>query len=144
MSITLLELKTAVNTLIDNEYPNKIQSKDITEGFTRPSFFIEFDNINKDTRLYYFTRNLTVKIYFFPTSRDEYSKEILEVQEKLEELFGLNIAVKDRIFTIENTTSEIIDGVLIFEFDLSYDENIEIVETGDLMDEVIMDEIIIK
>lgn len=136
---TLKEVKIAINALIDSNFVDiPIQSTDITEGFTRPSFFVEFDNVAQDVRLNCIIKNLMVRIYYFPTSKNDYSLEVLQIQEKLQEIFGLNIKIGEKVITIDETTAFVVDAVLEFEFELQIIDDARQLETGDLMQEIII------
>jgi hypothetical protein len=120
--ITYKDIKLAVNEKLISDFDYEIQSTDIKEGFKRPSFFVEFDNMNHSSTLTQVQRSLTITIYFFPSDRTSYSLEILDVQERLENLFDLKLSVLDRKFNVPETNSEVTDGVLIFSFDIQYEE----------------------
>lgn len=131
--ITYKDIKLAINSIIlDNFIDIPIQSKDISEGFERPSFFVEFDNIKSNDMMNYFkSRNISIIIYYFPSNLYQNSLEILEIQEKLEYYFlGQVIDVNDTCFiTVNDMEFEIIDGVLEASFDIEfmveYDEHKE-------------------
>jgi len=66
----------------------EVETQDVEEGFSRPSFFIELDNIKvndfmKTSKI----RDLTVRIIYFPTDKHINQVELLDMQELLEELF---------------------------------------------------------
>ncbi|QEK13725.1 hypothetical protein FQB35_15465 (plasmid) [Crassaminicella thermophila] len=125
--ITLKDIKKAINSLISANFTAEITSRDIKEGFKRPSFFVEFDNVKKSPAGEdQINRELTVRIYYFPSNRYQYSVEILEVQEKLEEVFDTKLKVQDRYFNIDEVESIVTDGVLQFYFDIRYEEGREI------------------
>lgn len=120
--LSLKDIKLAINEKLLSEFPKiEIQSTDIKEGFKRPSFFVKFDYSSKTDYRFVFERRLTVRIYYFPSDRYQYDIEVIEMQEDIEKLFYLGLQVKDRYLKIENDIqSELVDGVLIVSFDLSY------------------------
>lgn len=133
--ITYKDIKKAINTLLINEFGYEINSNDVKEGFIRPSFFVEFDNVNRSATEEQTMRNLTISIYFFPTDRVNYSLEVLDVTERLENLFDLKLSVLDRKFNIDEVTSNVADGVLVFEFDIQYQEG-KVLPDAELMQEL--------
>lgn len=138
--LTLKDIKLAINDIILDKFPHiEIQASDVKEGFKRPSFFVHLDNIDRDARLYVAERNITVRIYFFPKDRYNYSLEILEVQDTLEQAFNLNFSVLDRVITINETRGQTIDGVLEFEFDFTFYENNHTPEDSPLIEELELD-----
>jgi hypothetical protein len=135
--ISLKDIKTAVNTLLTENFTDiDLMSTDVKEGFNRPSFFVKLDNMDKKDGLYSFTREMTVRIYYFPTSIYDYSIELLEKQSSLESIFNLNFSVGDRVITIDDTPSDIVDGVLEFDINFSYSDSYETEDTSELMEEL--------
>jgi len=111
----------AINLKLKDKFNIDINENDVKEGFDRPSFFVKFDDLSKNDHLYNFERNITVRIYYFPTDRYKYQIEVLEVQQDIEDIFKLGIEVEERYLKIKNDIqSEIIDSVLMVTFDLSY------------------------
>lgn len=125
--ITLKDIKIAINNLISANFTAEVTSRDIKEGFKRPSFFVELDNVKRSPAgEEQIERKLTVRIYYFPSSRYQYNVEILEVLEKLEEVFDTKLKVQDRYFNIDEVESIVIDGILQFYFDIQYEEGREV------------------
>lgn len=126
MNITYKDLKKSIISVIKKDFKDiPINSNDISEGFQRPSFFIEFDNINRTSSEEHYTKSLLVRIYYFPTTINESSIEILDIQDELEQAFDLKLAVRDRFLNILETDNTISDGVLQFEFNLEFSESKE-------------------
>lgn len=125
MQIKLKELALAVNRQIKEAFPSiTITSKDISEGFIRPSFFVDFDSFQAERMSGRRTeKSIQIIIYYFPSDRYQYKLELLEVQEGLENAFldGLLIDEETTLFTGE-LTSIVVDGVLQFEIKLDYVE----------------------
>lgn len=118
--ITLKEIKTVINKKLFNEFNIEIQSHDVKEGFNRPSFFVTFDDTIHSATLEQIEKTLTVRIYYFPENRYDYSLELLDIQERLEKIFDLKLKVLDRHFNIHEVFSLVTDGVLDFSFDLQF------------------------
>lgn len=117
--ITYKDIKKAVNSELAT-FGVEINSQDVQEGFNRPSFFVQLDNNKRSGDESQVHKALTVQIYYFPTDRHDYSMEVLEVQEQLEEIFELKLKVLDRLFNIDETDSGTTDGVLNFSFDIEF------------------------
>lgn len=117
--ITYKDLRIAINRQL-NKTGIPVMSKDVQEGFDRPSFFVDFDNVYRDSTETQVERSLTVRIYFFPSNRDDYSIEVLEMQDTLESLFDLKLKVKNRLLNIQEFNSFVNDGVLQCSFDLEF------------------------
>ncbi|UUV17372.1 hypothetical protein NRK67_00600 [Fusobacteria bacterium ZRK30] len=110
----------------------EIQSQDIEEGFSRPSFFIELDNIKVDDFMKTSKiRDLTVRIIYFPKDKHINQVELLDMQESLEELFIENNYIEilpeteDReavLVEVENAKFNENKNILQFQFDINLDE----------------------
>lgn len=136
--ITLKQIKTAVNTALKKNTGIKVNSKDIKEGFERPSFFVELDDVERiglESQVEY---SLTVRIYYFPSSEEEASIEILEMQDTLFEIFDTHLVVDNRLLHIIDPGTSESDGVLQFTFNLSFEDGRE-VEDAELIQEIDFD-----
>lgn len=125
--ITYKDIKKSINTMLINRFNKTINANDVKEGFDRPSFFVDFDNVNPGKSLTQIEKSFTTRIYYFPESISNNSMELLEVMEDLEMLFDLKLPVKDRLFNITDVNSGITDGVLQFAFDIYFEEGREVV-----------------
>lgn len=132
--ISYKQIKKSINDTLTAKFDYEINSKDIREGFTRPSFFVDFENMTKTGLESQIERSLRVRIYFFATNKDAPSMENLEVLEGLEEIFDLKLPVGDRQLNILEPDAETSDGVLQFEFGIQYEEGREIEESEAMQD----------
>jgi hypothetical protein len=134
VKITLRDIKEAVENTLSVSFPSiTIYRGNIIKSFPRPSFHTQIDNVSRNDRLYVSERGMTITIHYFPPDRYQYEFDIMSIQESLEATFKLNFKVKDRTFTIEEIHSQVVDGVLEFEFNFSFSEANEGEEQGDLM-----------
>lgn len=139
--LTLKDIALAINNKLEEVLPSiPIQSSDISEGFERPSLFVDFDNV---TTADYIggkkERNISVIIYFFPTSRYDNKIEILNTQEILEKAFSDQFMIKEGFYVYPMEVNSIkVDGVLQFSFNI-YTLEYEDTGTEPLMDTLVMD-----
>lgn len=122
--ITYKDIKIAINRKLDTT-GIEINSSDVSEGFNRPSFFVQLENSKRSGDENQVHKATTVQVYYFPTDRYEYSIEVMDVQEQLENLFDLKLEVLDRLFNIDETYSSTTDGVLSFSFDIEFNDGRE-------------------
>lgn len=135
--LTLKQIDKAITSLLLSNFPNiEVQESDVEEGFQRPSFFVSLETNRTETFQFNRLREMTCRIYYFPSDRYVYSAEVQDVQDQLEIIFGLNLAVKDRIITIDGAESYVVDKVLQYSFDFTYHENIDVEDAGELMQEI--------
>lgn len=110
----------------------EVQTQDVEEGFSRPSFFIELDNIKvNDFMKTSKVRDITVRIVYFPTDKHINQVELLDMQELFEELFIENNYVEilpeteDReavMVEVNNAKFNENKNILQFQFDINLDE----------------------
>lgn len=115
--MTYKDIVRSITEKLNGVFPDvSVTSNDVSEGFKRPSFFMEFvaprsTPISENRR----KRTFTLRISYFPTSRTENDLELLEVQETLEQIFaaGLKISVgEDVLNTDRGTNCRVTDRVL--------------------------------
>jgi hypothetical protein len=136
------DIKKAINMKIISGFNMKPTSTDISEGFERPSFFVDIEGNKKDLGNDSFERNLKIIIYYFPEVEDSQgvaintTNKLMEVQEKLEEIFDSKLQVMDRFLNIDESKGETIDGILQFSFEIYYIDTKECGESGVMADEI--------
>ena len=125
--LAISEVIKAVQRKIEkNVHDVYITSQDISEGFKRPSFFIELDNINiSDFMTKLRETNVTVRISYFPRKVNYNQAEMYKTIDMLNE-----ILIEDNIIELENgfvtevneCDISVVDKVLHFDFDVYLSE----------------------
>lgn len=96
-----------------------VSSQDITEGFERKTIYIYFDNIRQNDFMKKFTeKKITIVMIYFPQEERKNTAELLEVQDKLSNLFSQNdtIELKEGVYAyIQDIHSFRHEGTLQFE-----------------------------
>lgn len=119
------DIYTAVNLLLKSKYPAyKTYGHEVTEGYTKPSFFVELiprkisnDSINFKKYAY------TIMITYFQKTADEIDN--LKKVDEIQELFGYKIRVKEELFNITDFTYDFVGeytNVLQISIDFDYTE----------------------
>lgn len=136
--ITLSDLVTVINNTLDTKFPTISRlSTDIEEGFNRPAFFVDIDNHNKSMLGEVLKDvNLTVRIYYFPSSKQKNRIELLTMIEDLNSIFLTNLMINEDFFIpIDEINATITaEKVLLVNFDVRYvyevaeDEDLELIE----------------
>lgn len=135
--LTRAKLNKAINDKLKTEFPSiYLESRDVTEGFKRPSFYVDLETIATETFSYSQRCEMTCRIRFFPTDRYEYKEEAYDVQDRLERLFGLHLAVGERVITLGEANTDIRDGVLYYDFHFLYYEDLRRAGEGEKMREL--------
>lgn len=132
----LVELNKTINTTLKNKFPNnKIYAGEVTEGFYRPSFFVQVIPLRMDyeTRNYKSNR-LMVSITYF-NERDT-ELENIRMYDALTKTFGQTIQVGKRHLKLWDIRSSDADGALQFHFDLDYWSYLDREEKHELMKEL--------
>lgn len=124
---TLAVIVSKVKSVLSN---CSVSSQDIAEGFERNTIYIYFDGIRQNDYMKKFVeKNIKIIMVYFPTDKRKNTIELLEVQDKLMELFteGDAIKLKDGVYAnIEEIYTFRHEGTLQFECDAyifeEYDE----------------------
>ncbi len=119
----------------------KVVSGDISEGFERPSFKIEIDNVELENFMNKFQdRNLKVKIYYFPKDRNKNQIDLLNTMDELTKGFIENnyVQLEDGLIVeLENQNIFISeDKVLHLSFEMFISEEFEEDSTIELMEDL--------
>lgn len=116
-----------------------VSSQDITEGFERKTIYIYFDNIRQNDFMKKFTeKKITIVMIYFPQEERKNTAELLEVQDKLSNLFSQNdtIELKEGVYAyIQDIHSFRHEGTLQFECQAYIFEEYDEVE-HELMEEL--------
>lgn len=138
--ITFENIRATVTKNLKANYNGlKVSSKSVKDGFTRPSFKVELDNVKREGYLTQVEKSCTVRIFYFPSTIDDNAIELLDVQEAIGNLFDLKFSIGDRHLDIVEPNFDEIDGVLQFEFDLHFFDGREYGEGssgGNIEDEI--------
>ncbi len=138
--ITFENIRTTVTKNLKANFNGlKVLSESVKDGFKRPSFKVELDNVKREGYLTQVEKSCTVRIFYFPSTIDDNAIELLDVQEALGNLFDLKFSVDNRHLDIVEPNFDEIDGVLQFEFDLQFFDGREYGEGspgGNIEDEI--------
>lgn len=136
------DIHKAIVRELKNKFGNITFSTDIEEGITRPSFFIELDNITtSDFMREAIDHKTTCRIYYFSEAIDNNKVELYRVADDLKEVFqGMLLKVNDELnIEIEEVEFNIIDKVLHCYFDLEFTTDYEIFDDRPVMEDVDID-----
>lgn len=137
--IKLSEILKAVNSKLAETFPKiKVDSKDLSESFNRPSFRTELDGLKTSAFMTtYKEREFTIRIYFFPTEQGKGRLERLKISDEIENAFLQTLWITKN-FAIPINEIEFVetDGVLIASFDSYTMEEIENDVNEDMMEEL--------
>jgi len=120
--IELLDIRKTCVNLLKIHYPSiPTKSQDIEKGFVRPSFTVVFDDVSNVTLESLIETSLKVYIYYFPElNTDDYYLHLDDVKYKLPLIFGNKLAVNDRFLDVNEPTANVVDGIIVFEFDMLF------------------------
>lgn len=133
------EIIAAINKQLSLTFPKvERNSKDIEEGFKRPSFFVESDNdIFGKIGQSYADDSLTIRIYYFPSDSKKNRLENMNIKKELINLFRFKIQVNESfVIPVDDISANIVDKVLIVSFDLRMVQEIEDTSDVPLMEEL--------
>ena len=135
------EILGSIVTRLRDTIPGiKVQSQNIEEGFSRPSFFVELDNIKiNDFMKKLQERKMTVRIVYFPTDKKKNQLELLRMMDSLNVCFVENnkIDIGDYTTTeVSGVDIEKTDDVLHYDFEINLSEYYTREITAEIMQEL--------
>lgn len=136
--LKFIEIKKAVNQLLESEYPEyKQYGKEVREGYDTPAFFTEIiDKGSKAETKNFAKGGFTVKITYFQDEKNELDQ--LEKVDKIKDLFGLVFLVGNRQLTVGEFSSDYIGeylDILQISIDIDYKENTQKTDTQEIATE---------
>lgn len=129
--LTLFDTLAVIVSKVESVLTNcSVSSRDIAEGFERNTMYIYFDGIRQNDYMKKFVeKKIKIVMIYFPSNERKNSTELLEVQDKIMNLFTTTevIKLKDGVFAnIDDIYSFRHEGTMQFECDAyifeEYDE----------------------
>ena len=122
--ITLEDVKIAINTLLGVQFPSiPVISQDIEKGFKRPSMSVYLEDVKIESLESQIEMGFDVFIYYFPELHNEgASLDLLNMQFQLPMAIGSHIIVSDRALHVNEPTSDLVDGVLVHQFSMLFEQ----------------------
>lgn len=118
--IGLKDIRARIVYLLKQKFDLEIYGDDVTEGFTRPCFFVRTENHVHSATNYHVDKTISINIYYYPSDRYNNQIETMDIQRRLESVFDLKLIVNDRHFNIVEIESDVVDGILAFGFDIEF------------------------
>lgn len=136
---SIIDVIASLSNLIQEAYPEyKLIDYDVDEGFEKPAFFVNADNIvTSFVATDYIQESSNLEITFFAPDRYSGFLELLDMKNNLTQLFNEPLEIANNFYvTLLNTTSELYknDKVLVFSFTANIVNKIERDETDYLME----------
>lgn len=119
------DIKKAILKKLHDNFPTyKLYGEEVPQGFKKPCFFVEilpvsFNNSSK----YHIEKSINIDIHYF--SENGTNAENFEMIDKLNEIFNIALEVNDRVFTINEINTTIVDTVLHFSFDINFTDALD-------------------
>lgn len=138
--LTLFDTLAVIVSKVESVLSNcSVSSRDIAEGFERNTMYIYFDGIRQNDYMKKFVeKKVKIVMIYFPTNERKNTAELLEVQDKIMNLFTTGvIKLKDGVFAnIDDIYSFRHEGTMQFECDAYIFEEYDEVE-HEFMEELI-------
>lgn len=138
--LTLFDTLAVIVSKVENVLSNcSVSSRDIAEGFERNTMYIYFDGIRQNDYMKKFVeKKVKIVMIYFPTNERKNTAELLEVQDKIMNLFTTGvIKLKDGVFAnINDIYSFRHEGTMQFECDAYIFEEYDEIE-HEFMEELI-------
>lgn len=137
---TLFDTLAVIVSKVESVLSNcSVSSRDIAEGFERNTIYIYFDGIRQNDYMKKFVeKKVKIVMIYFPTNERKNTAELLEVQDKIMNLFTTGvIKLKDGVFAnIDDIYSFRHEGTMQFECDAYIFEEYDEIE-HEFMEELI-------
>lgn len=138
--LTLFNTLAVIVSKVESVLSNcSVSSRDIAEGFERNTMYIYFDGIRQNDYMKKFVeKKVKIVMIYFPTNERKNTAELLEVQDKIMNLFTTGvIKLKDGVFAnIDDIYSFRHEGTMQFECDAYIFEEYDEIE-HEFMEELI-------
>lgn len=132
-----VEIKAAINDLLQKATGLKIYGKDVTEGYNTPSLFVEKISkpFKRETKGFA-KSGFTIKITYFQSAPDE--TEQMRLLDQIRDAFGMCIRVADRKLTVGEITHDYVgqkEDILQISVDFDFYENTTPDDTAEIATE---------
>lgn len=142
--LSVVDVIRSLTELINTNYPQyKIIDCDIDEGFDRPSFFIDVEDVNTSwVATDYIKESSNIQIVFFAENRYEGFLDLLDMKNNLTVLFDEPLYISDETseyyVSLLTTNSDLYkqDKVLTFNIQADLIQKVERKETKHYMEEL--------
>lgn len=127
-------IKIAINDLLSNATGLKVYGKEVTEGYTTPSLFVEKVSkpFKRETRGFA-KSGFTIKIIYFQPAPDELDQ--MRLLDKVRDAFGMIVKIEDRALTVGEITHDYVGqkaDILQISVDFDFYENTTPKETAEI------------
>lgn len=142
--LSVVDIIRSLTDLVTKYYPQyKIIDYDISEGFEKPCFFIDVEDVQTSWEASdYLKESSNIKIVFFAENRYEGFLDLLDMKNNLTILFNDPLLVSDGkteyYVSLLNTNSELFKSDKVLTFDITADliQKVERVENNPNMEEL--------
>lgn len=142
--LSVIDIIRSLTELISTKYPQyKITDADVSEGFEKPCFFIDVEDVQTSWEASdYLRESSNIKIVFFAEDLYTGFLELLDMKNNLTILFNDPLLVSDGkteyYVSLLNTNSELFKSDKVLTFDITADliQKVERVENNPNMEEL--------
>lgn len=129
-----VETKAAINELLENATGLTVYGKEVTEGYTTPSLFVEkISKPFKRETIGFAKSGFTIKITYFQSAPDELDQ--MRLLDKVRDAFGMCVKIADRNLTVGEITHDYVgqkENILQISVDFDFYENTTPEETAEI------------
>lgn len=130
-------IKTVINDLLSNATGLKIYGKEVTEGYTTPSLFVEKVSKPFKRETQGFAKSgFAIKITYFQPAPDELDQ--MRLLDNVRDAFGMVVKIEDRALTVGEITHDYVGqkaDILQISLDFDFYENTTPQETAEIAKE---------
>ena len=138
--MNLKNIKVAINTLIENNFIAEVIAYRVEEDIPRPSFKVFFSDLKSEPGMNGTTdKSVITRIYYYPKDPDDCDIELLEIREKLSDLFSRYTQIGDEVLKFIDYEDDSTNDLLQASFEIEYSTQISEDPDYPVMDNIYMD-----
>lgn len=119
--MNLKEIKVAINTLLEKNIQAEVIAYRVEEDIPRPSLKVFFSDIKSSPGMCGTAeKNVIVRIYYYPTDPDDCDIEILEVRDKLSDLFSSYTKIGEEVLKFNEYEDDAMVDMIQASFEVNY------------------------
>lgn len=128
--MTLKDVKVIINSVINNSFEAEVIAYRIEKEIPRPAFKVFFSDLRSAPGMNNtIEKNVIVRIYYYPADPEDCDIELLEIRDKLSDLFSSYAKVGDDVLKFNGYEDDVSNDLIqaSFEVLLSSQQNEETV-----------------
>jgi len=117
----LKNVKAAINTVINNSFKSEVIAYRIEKNIPRPSFKVFFGDIRSSAGMNNIVeKNVITRIYYYPSDPDDCETELLEIRDKLSDLFSSYTKIGEEVLRFNEYEDDAMVDMIQASFEINF------------------------